>query len=220
MDSIEQFIHGIEKYGYKLGDRKIEAFHRYLAEIQRLNDRLGLISPSDLHRTPTRHFLDSVMPAVIGIMPAGGAIIDIGSGGGFPGIPLAILMPETEIVLVESNRKKSNFLRQVKRALALENVTVCNNRVENLPDNETGVLYDGAVARAVGTVSQLTSWSGRVLKPGARLICYKGPSPAEEINAAKTILDEQGMVWEGTFSYDDEQHDSPTLVVFEKRQEG
>lgn len=220
MDSLEHFVQTIEKHGHRLDARQIGAFGRYLDEIRRVNSLLGIISRNDLDRIPTRHFLDSVMPALMGVLPTGGAIIDIGSGGGFPGIPLAILLTGTAFDLVESNRKKCTFLRQVRRVLALENVNVCNARMEKFPELVKDKLYDGAVARAVSSVGRLAGLCGRVLKPGAKLICYKGPGPDEEIESAGPEMEARGMVWEGTHSYDKRVGDSPTLVVLRKRNEG
>lgn len=217
MDSLEHFVHGIEQHGHRLDARKYGAFERYLGEIRRVNGRLGLISRNDLARIPTRHFLDSVMPVMMGIMSPVGAVIDVGSGGGLPGIPLAIMLPENQFVLVESNRKKCAFLGQARRVLGLENVNVCNMRMEMLPEEDPGVLYDVALARAVGTVGQLAGWCGSVLKPGARLICYKGPGPEEEIEAAAPVMEAQDMVWEGTYPYEEGNTGSPTLVVLKKR---
>ena len=220
MESLEQFVHGLEKRGYRLDARKYGAFGRYLDDIRRVNGRLGLISRNDLDRIPTRHFLDSVMPVMMGVMPTDGAVVDVGTGGGLPGIPLAIMLPETRFVLVESNRKKCAFLGQVRRVLGLDNVNVCNMRMEMLLEEDPGVLYDVAVARAVGTVGQLAGWCGSVLKPGGKLICYKGPGPEEEIEAAAPVMEAQGMVWEGTYPYEEGKPGSPTLVVLKKRQSG
>ena len=219
MDTLEQFAFRIEKLGHRLEARQIEAFERYLAEIRRVNSQLNLVSRNDLQRIPTRHFLDSVMPSLKGILPLGDTIIDIGSGGGFPGIPLGILLPDTSFLLVESNQKKSTFLRQVRRVLSLNNVNVCNARIEKLPELVTDRLYGCAVARAVGSISQLAGWCGCVLKPGGKLICYKGPGPEGEIESAGNVMEAEGMVWEGTYSYDEGRRDSPTLVVLRKRNE-
>lgn len=220
MDSLEQFVHGIEQHGHRLNARKYGAFERYLGEIHRVNGRLGLISRNDLDRIPTRHFLDSVMPVLMGIMPTGGTVVDVGSGGGLPGIPLAIMLPGTQFVLVESNRKKCAFLGQARRVIGMDNVNVRNMRMEMLPDEDPSVLYDVAVARAVDTVGQLVGWCGSVLKPGAMLICYKGPRPEEEIESAESVMEAQGMVWEGTYPYEEGTPESPTLVVLKKGQSG
>ena len=161
-----------------------------------------------------RHFLDALTPALMGLLPADGKMLDIGSGGGLPGIPLAILMPDTQFVLIESNRRKSTFLSKMRRELMLDNVTVKLARVESIP--KPSELYDGAVARAVASVSRLVTWSGRMLKPGGKLVCYKGPKPEEEIESARAVLEEEKMVLEDIYRYHEDVSESPTLVVLRK----
>lgn len=216
MDSIEHFVHGMEKLGHRLDARKIRAFEQYLYEIRRINRTLQITSTNDLERIPSRHFLDSLMPALKGVLPRGGVIVDIGSGGGFPGIPLAIFVPGTNFVTVESNGKKCAFLRMVKRALPLENLNVCDVRIERLTERAPDSMYDGAVARAVSSIGQLVEWSGPILKPGGKLVCYKGPRPEKEIDLAAPAMETQGMVWEATVPYEEGVSDSPTLVVLRK----
>lgn len=221
MDSFAQFLQGIEETGHRLDADKIGAFGQYRTEIQRVNTLLGLISKNDMDRIPLRHFLDSLTPALEGVLPTDGTILDVGSGGGFPGIPLAIFMPDTDFVLVESNRKKSVFLRKMRRVLVLNNVTVKHTRAESLPGLER--LYDGAVARAVASIDQLATWCGRVLKPGGKLICYKGPKPEEEIGSARAAIAAQGMVLDDIHRYNEdtpgpsEPPGPPTLVVLRKQ---
>ena len=217
MDSFAQFLQEVEEAGHRLDAHKIGTFSQYGDEIRRVNPALGLISKNDMARIPLRHFLDSLTPALKGILPTGGTMLDIGSGGGFPGIPLAIFLPDTNFVLVESNRKKSAFLRKMRRVLALNNVTVQNDRAESLAETLPGRLYDGAVARAVASIGQLATWCGRVLKPGGKLICYKGPHPEEEIDAARNIMKEQDMILEGIHTYEAGASEPPTLVVLRKR---
>ncbi len=216
MDSIAHFVHGMEKLGHRLNARKIGAFERYLYELRRVNHALHIVSAKDLERIPSRHFLDSLMPAVKGVLPRGGNIVDIGSGGGFPGIPLAVFLPDTHFVTVESNQKKCAFQNLVRRALSLDNLRVFNDRMERLAERETDSKFDGAVARAVGIISQLVEWSGPILKTGGKLVCYKGPCPEEEIESAEAVMAAQGMVWEETVPYEEGIGDAPTLVVIRK----
>ena len=220
MDSIAHFVQGMEKLGHRLNARKIGAFERYLFEIRRVNHALHLVSANDLVRIPSRHFLDSLMPAVKGVLPRGGMIVDIGSGGGFPGIPLAIFLSDTHFVTVESNQKKCAFQNLVRRALSLDNLRVCNDRMERLaerlPERTAYSMYDGALARAVGSISQLVEWSGLILKPGGKLVCYKGPDPEAEIESAAPVIAAQSMVWEETVPYEEGVADAPTLVVIRK----
>lgn len=215
MDSFAQFLQGVEETGHRLDADKIGTFSRYRDEIRRVNTVLGLISKNDMDRIPSRHFLDSLTPALGGVLPTGETILDIGSGGGFPGIPLAIFLPDTDFLLVESSRKKSTFLRKMRRVLMLNNVTVEHTRAESLPEPER--LYAGAVARAVASIGQLATWCGRVLKPGGKLICYKGLKPEEEIDLAGTAIAAQGMVLDDIYRYDTEALGSPTLVMLRKQ---
>ena len=216
MDSIEHFVHGVEQLGYRLDARKIGAFERYLYEIRRVNHVLRIISTNDLERIPSRHFLDSLMPALKGVLPVDGVIADIGSGGGFPGIPLAIFLPGTQFVLVESNQKKCAFLNLARRALSLDNLNVCSDRIERLAERAPDSKYDAALARAVGSIGQLVEWSSPLLKPGGKLVCYKGPGPEEEIESAASVMEARGMVWEDTVSYKEGVGDAPTLVVLKR----
>ena len=216
MDTIEHFVHGMEKLGHRLDARKIGAFEKYLYEIRRVNRTLQITSTNDLERIPSRHFLDSLMPALKGVLPRDGVIVDIGSGGGFPGIPLAIFVPGTHFVAVESNQKKCAFLKLARRALSLDNLNVCNTRMEQFPECAPDGMYDGAVARAVSSIGQLVEWSGPILKPGGKLVCYKGPGPDEEIESAASVMEAQGMVWEATVPYEEGVVGSPTLVVLKK----
>ena len=216
MDSIEHFVHGVKKLGHRLDTRKIGAFERYFHEIRRVNHVLRIISTNDQERIPSRHFLDSLMPVLKGVLPASGVIVDIGSGGGLPGIPLAIFLPGTQFFLVESNQKKCAFLNLVRRALSLDNLNVYSDRIERLPEQTPDSKYDVAVARAVGSIGQLVEWSGPILKPGGKLVCYKGPGPEEEIESAASVMETRGMVWEATVSYEEGVVDAPTLVVFKK----
>lgn len=206
----------MEQLGHPLDARRIGAYERYLYEIRRVNHVLKVISTNDLERIPSRHFLDSLMPALKGVLSRDGLIVDIGSGGGFPAVPLAIFLPETHFVAVESNQKKCAFLKAVRRAISLDNMKVCNMRMEQLPKCAPDSMYDAAVARAVGSIGRLVNWSGPVLKPGGKLVCYKGPGPEAEIESAASVMEAQGMVWEATVPYEKGVGDSPTLVVISK----
>ncbi len=216
MDSFTQFVKSVEQSGHRLDGDKLDAFRFYRDEILRVNGLLGLISKNDIDRLPLRHFLDSLTPALKRVLPTGVKILDIGSGGGLPGIPLAILLPDTDFVLVESNRKKTTFLRHVRRTLSLSNITVMHNRVEMLSKTEPVKTYDGAVARAVGSFDQLAVWSSGVLKPGGKLICYKGPNPEEELEASSKAMKKHGMVLETLHRYEQGNPESLTLVVLGK----
>ena len=217
MDLLAEFLQGVEITGHRLDKDKINAFRVYRDEIIRVNELLRLMSKNDINRIPHRHFLDSLMPALLGILPTGGTILDIGSGGGLPGIPLAIFYPETNFVLVESYGKKCVFLRQVVRVVSLDNVAVRQIRAEALKNTEPEKVYDSAVSRAVGSIDQLVEWSSGLLKPGGKLVCYKGRNPEVEIKSATKVMEERGMVLENIHQYETSESRSHSLVVLRKR---
>jgi 16S rRNA (guanine527-N7)-methyltransferase len=122
-----------------------------------------------------RHLLDSlaVMPYVAGMR-----IIDVGSGAGIPGIPLALALPDREFVLLDSNGKKSRFQTQVKAALGLQNVEVVNRRVEDYrPDR----LFDTVITRAFASVTDILSSSRHLLASGGEMLAMKGVLPESEL---------------------------------------
>jgi 16S rRNA (guanine527-N7)-methyltransferase len=138
---------------------------------------------------PMRHFFDSITPLFYDLIPQEGRVLDIGSGGGLPGLPLAICCPEIKITLIDSNRKKMSFVRHVVRTLALNQISVLTDRVENLHvDKVYQKSFDVCVARAVTSIETLVKWGSPLLKINGRLICFKGPEPDAEIDQAEDSI--------------------------------
>ena len=158
----------------------LDRFARFAALLTEWNDRVNLISRKDPYSVIERHFLDSAGLAVALNLKPGVSVLDLGSGGGFPGLPLAILRPDLRLVSVESRQKKAAFQQVVVEALNLSSVTVLAQRVEQVPA-ETGP-FDWVVSRAVADLETLAGWCRHlVLKPGGRMAVIKGPDLDEEI---------------------------------------
>lgn len=149
----------------------------YLALLEKWNRTINLTAIRERERMVTQHLLDSlsVLP-VLGTDP--GALADVGSGAGLPGIPLAIARPAWRVSLIEPNQKKVAFLRQAKLELGLENVTVLGQRVEEIA-LEQG--YAVVISRAFADLPDFVKVGERLLAPGGRLIAMKGVVPYEEI---------------------------------------
>ena len=131
------------------------------------NAKINVISRKDMDDFYEHHVLHSLAIGKAVAFPAGASVLDLGTGGGFPGIPLAILFPEVQFTLCDSIGKKVKVAAAVAESLALENVTTINARVESLPQR-----YDYIVSRAVAPLSELYGWvKGRF---GRSLICLKG----------------------------------------------
>ena len=148
----------------------------YLALLQRWNATYNLTAIRDPAQMLSRHLFDS-----LAIVPfVHGAMADIGSGAGLPGIPLALARAQLQVTLVESSGKKARFLREALRVLRLDNARVAHARAEAL--DEAG-QYDCVVSRAFGSLAEFVRMGAHLLKPGGRLLAMKGMLPTAEIAA-------------------------------------
>lgn len=150
------------------------------------NAKINVVSRQDIENLEERHVLHSLAIAKVLQFKPGAQVLDLGTGGGFPGIPLAIFFPETKFVLVDGTGKKIHVVREVASALGLQNVTALHARVEELKMNGQ---FDFVVSRAVTTLDKLLIWSQRLLKkkhshayPNG-LIALKGGDLRAEIKA-------------------------------------
>lgn len=150
----------------------------YLALLDRWNRTYNLTAIRDPREMVTRHLLDSL--AMHRYVVDSGALADLGTGPGLPGIPMAIAKPQLQVTLVESNGKKARFLREAVRTLGLVNARVAESRAEAL--DEPGA-YDAITARALDVLTGIIAVGGHLLKPGGRLLAMKGVEPAGEIAA-------------------------------------
>ncbi|SHM06235.1 16S rRNA (guanine(527)-N(7))-methyltransferase RsmG [Chitinophaga sp. CF418] len=171
------------KYFSDFTDTQLEQFNALAGLYQEWNEKINVISRKDIDALYEKHVLHSLSIAAIADFPAGMQILDLGTGGGFPGIPLAIFFPEVKFHLVDSIGKKIKVVQGVSEALGLKNVTSAHTRVEDIKDRK----FDIVVSRAVAPLKDLWRWSKPVLKkapaheqqPG--LICLKGGDLTEEI---------------------------------------
>ena len=150
----------------------------------------GLIGPREAGRLWTRHILNS---AVVGVLLAAGQrIVDIGSGAGLPGVPLAISRPDCEFVLVEPLERRSVYLTEMVAALELTNCRVVRARADEVIDECGGA--DVVTSRAVAPLAKLASWSAPLLRVGGELLALKGSSAAEEIARDRAAVTATGLV--------------------------
>jgi 16S rRNA (guanine527-N7)-methyltransferase len=175
-----------------LGDRLppggLDRFERYRALILDQNQNLHLVSKRDEDLLVSRHFLESVGLVVVLDIAVGATVMDLGSGPGFPGIPLAIIRPDLDIVLVESVAKRADFLRHAIDSLNLGWVSVFQARAETSHDNRKD--RDWVLSRAVADCDTLMKWSKGWIRPEGHLVTFKGADIQEELkrlerNAAK-----------------------------------
>jgi 16S rRNA (guanine527-N7)-methyltransferase len=193
-DSLRQNLPlGATEMGLSLDPAALDLFSVYQRELLLWNQRINLVSEKSSREIVIRHFLDSLTAAPWINRPEGLAI-DLGSGGGFPGIPLRIALPQLCVALVESSRKKSSFLLHLVRTLRLDQVTVIRERVEALiGEKSCAGSFDTVLSRAAFKLPELIRTASFFLKPGGLLIAMKGSDPQEEMEEAKAMLDGAGM---------------------------
>lgn len=147
----------------------------------------GLIGPHEVPRLWERHLLNSL--AVSSFVPHEAAVVDVGSGAGLPGIPLALTRPDLMVTLLEPLERRATFLTQTVTALGLEDrVRVIRGRAEEHTDH-----YDVVTCRAVAALPKLLTWTTKLFWPNGRLVALKGASAAAELSAAATMLKRRGM---------------------------
>ncbi len=154
------------------------------------NAKINVISRKDIDSLYEKHVLHSLSIAAVFDFPAGIEIIDIGTGGGFPGVPLAIFFPDVKFHLVDSINKKLKIIEAIKEAIGLSNLTTQHTRAEDIKNQK----FDFAVSRAVAPLKELWTWSKPLLKNSqfekeeniykSGLICLKGGDLAQEISAS------------------------------------
>ncbi len=167
--------------GLQIEPSSLLKMEKYVSSLLSWNGKINLISRASTENIWSEHILHSITPILLGIFPGKSPVLDLGSGGGLPGIPLAILFPNLRITLVDSIQKKTKVLREIVRETGLENVDVATGRAEEL--RELRGRFEVVVTRGVATLDQLVRWGSTLLaERGERtLIAYKGGVLVQEI---------------------------------------
>ncbi|MDO4176671.1 MAG: 16S rRNA (guanine(527)-N(7))-methyltransferase RsmG [Bacillota bacterium] len=166
-------------------EKKADILMHYMECILEKNESVNLTAITDREDFVQKHFVDSLSCANEGEFLNADRIIDVGTGGGFPGIPLAVCFPEKEFVLMDSLAKRINIIRELCVKLGIENVSVVHGRAEDLGKQEgLRESFDLCVSRAVANMSTLCEYCLPFVRVGGCFIAYKGPDCESEINDA------------------------------------
>ncbi len=175
-ERIEQsIIEGSERLNIPLPVDASRRLTNYLTLLERWNRAYNLTAVRDPAAMVVRHLLDS-----LSILPwlQGPKVLDVGSGAGLPGLPLAIIRPDCAFCLLDSNGKRTRFLIQAVAELQLPNVSVVRSRVE---DYQPATLFNSVVSRAFATLADMAANAGRLCAPDGRLLAMKGVFPDDEL---------------------------------------
>lgn len=186
MELIEILKKGALELGVDLTDAQTEAFLRYLRELQAWNRKINLTTITEDQDIIIRHFLDSLTP--VRLLSGVETLLDIGSGGGFPGLPLKIALPSLKITLMDSVEKKIHFIRHMIRTLNLKDIDAISGRVES-PDiiYKLSGTFDCVTSRAFAELEAFVSLATPYVKPGGMLLALKGPAVETEIKAMGAV---------------------------------
>ncbi|MDX9715256.1 MAG: 16S rRNA (guanine(527)-N(7))-methyltransferase RsmG [Dissulfurispiraceae bacterium] len=175
---------GLAELGILSSQNYADAFELYRSELQRWNKIHNITSITEDREIVIKHFLDSLL-YLKAFSSNSYSLCDVGSGGGFPGLPIAIISPRAKVTLLEPSRKRVAFLRQMKRLLHLDNVEIIDCRAEELVDSE----FDVVVTRATFSIADLLKKAGHLLKESGFFVLSKGPRTEDEIAELGCSLD-------------------------------
>lgn len=174
---------GIPSFGDDILSRLVSFYHLVVEK----NKVMNLTAITDFQDFAVKHFADSL--SVLKILKLSGSCVDVGTGAGFPGIPLAICCPDVSFTLLDSLRKRVDFLSEAVSELGLKNVTLMHTRAEDAGNNaKLRDNFDFAVSRAVSGLSTLVEYVLPFVKTSGTFIAYKGPSAATEIATSANAL--------------------------------
>lgn len=189
MDLREVLIEGALSYNINLSNEQVEQFIIYKNLLQEWNNKINLTAITDDMEIIKKHFIDSISIVKSGLLRDNMSLIDVGTGAGFPGIPIKIIMPGIRVVLLDSLNKRITFLNEVIKELKLSNIETIHGRAEELGKNKKyREKFDISTARAVANFSVLSEYCIPYVKVNGYFIAMKGPSIDEEFESGKNAI--------------------------------
>lgn len=209
------FLDEIKKINIEVNEKQIEEFYKYMIGIIEWNDKVNVTAITDEKLFIVKHFIDSMV--VNQYLQGKESLIDIGTGGGFPGVPLKILNPEMKITLIDSVNKKLNVIRDLSDKIGFEKIEIIHTRAEDLANRtEYREMYDIATTRAVSNLSTILEYMLPFIKVGGKAICMKGPNYKEELDEAKKAIEILGGQLEKVETFNIENEMERNIIIISK----
>ena len=189
----ELFQQGLDALHLSVTEKQIGQFVAYSALLKEWNEKINLTAIVDDDGIAVKHFLDSVLPLAHVEVPEGASLADVGTGAGFPGLPIKILRPDLKVTLIDSLQKRIRFLETVCKDLSIEDVTCIHGRAEELgKDKAYREQFDVLVSRAVANLKVLCEYCLPFVKVGGVFVALKAQELDEELALAKPMIGELG----------------------------
>ncbi len=197
--SWKRFSSLAQKFGYSLTEEKLEKFKTYHRLLLEWGEKINLYSRNDRNRLLAYHFLDSLIP--INLIPEKASLADIGSGAGFPAIPIKIMRPDLNCFLFESKKKKAIFLFYTVKSLGLSDIAVIDKRVEETKACNSPLRFDVLTIRLLGEIKEVIPLISHLLKENSRIIFYKGGNLKRELEEGGGMMKRLGISLEGIHTF-------------------
>ena len=191
----ERFLKLSERFGFPINETAEEKFKLYHSLLLEWGKKINLYSQNDRNRLLSYHFLDSLL--ALKFLPETGDLADIGSGAGFPGIPIKIMRPNLNLFLFETRKKKAVFLSYVIKSLSLPESTVIDKRVEDWE----GKRFDIFTIRLLGKIKKVIPLIAHLRKEKSLVIFYKGREWEREIEEAEGVLKKFNLTFTGLHTF-------------------
>jgi 16S rRNA (guanine527-N7)-methyltransferase len=191
---MQTFLEGLHRLGLELSQQQLGQFLRNREELLDWNTRINLTAISDPEEVLLKHFLDS-LSLLMAYDVAEARLLDIGAGAGFPGLPLKIVRPQWQVLLLEATGKKVTFLKHIIETLHLKNVVAVQGRAEELAHiSEYRASFDSVTARAVASLPTLLEYAAPFCRVGGQIILPKKGELVEELAQGKRAAEQVGAV--------------------------
>jgi len=200
--NIEYIVNQFKISNCLITESQAEKLYKYYKMLVEKNKVMNLTAITEFEDVIMKHFIDSAIMVTKLDIPDGSSILDLGTGAGFPGLPLKIVRDDLKVVLVDSLNKRINFLNEVIDELGISNIETVHSRAEDLARNsQYREQFDFCTSRAVANLSTLSEYCIPFVKIGGCFISYKSGQVEEELNAAKKAIKEFGAQTTNVVSY-------------------